>query len=154
MCHENRAYDTEFPATTLVTQAIQAVRKHHTANKEQLDILRGMMGHRGYILEHCTLRIKFPRQMGNTVAAAHASKLLGIRASDPNSGYVIVPYQAQRHVIAGYGAENIALASGIRGYIQVGSIVVDAADRIRPSDINLLADLIDPSKDGLLVLIG
>jgi len=151
----------DYPAVGVVHQMLEAAFRKRAANKEVYGWFRKIQTEPTFVREHCTLKMAFPRQYGNTVAAAHASKMLGIRKNIEGSGLVVVPYEAQGKIIEHYGAENVLSIGQVKNRLKkeelglVTSIVVDGATYIQSlGAIGILEDLLDLNKGGWLVLIG
>lgn len=161
---EKPTYNIEFPAVQVVTIMLERVFEQRKINESHYKFFRKTFESRTYLEEHCTLRIGFPRQLGNSTAAVHAAKMLGIRKDRPGSGLVVAPYLEQCKILERYGAENLVSMGQIENRLKEdeenvlcsqASVVVDAASYIfNVGKVDLLYDLIDPDKGGWLVLIG
>jgi hypothetical protein len=154
----------DYPAVGVIHTMLNAVFQQRAKNKEHYDFFRETFEAQSYLEEHCTLRLGFPRQMGNSVSAVHAANMLGIRKAIVGSGLVVVPYVEQGKILESYGAENVVSIRQIENRLKEDeenvlrsqtSIVVDCASYVRNlGKLDILYDVVDPEKGGWIVLIG
>lgn len=152
---DSRIDDETLRVSGIIHKMLVEAFEHRNRNEQGLAFLRRTQDWSEYVEEHCTLRLAMPRQSGNSVAAAHAAKVLGIRKDDEFSGLVVAPYQPQCEVLEAYGAENVIPVRRIGRVGQVRSIVADCATVLQNrGEIGGLVDLMHPKGNGWLVLIG
>lgn len=149
---------TEMPAIIVAHQMVDMVMENRAKNKKNYGFLLRTLSKRSFIMEHCTLKLSFPRQMGNSTAAAHVSKMLGIKDTDERSGAVLVPYPAQVNTLKRYGAQRVFSITDVRERKfkceDLASVVVDCAVHTSPGMLDEIVDMMNADKGGWLVLIG